>query len=104
VNPIAELIEVIAHLHGCKAKHIRSMSICEIFREKVIWDGTVEIFAIKGHPEATVCYAWKHWQDDEGKHTRIVTVLEIPPVDSPVAAVRAAIGNRMSSTGNSALF
>jgi hypothetical protein len=31
------------------------------------------------------------WEDEARKHTRIVTVLGVPPVDSPLVAVRAAI-------------
>ena len=41
-----------------------------------------------GHPKAKRCYAWSF---TEGKQTRFVTVLEIPPVESAQTAVRAAI-------------
>jgi hypothetical protein len=49
----------------------------------------VDTFDLEGHPEATRCYAWSHITH-EGK-TRYVAVLHVPPVDSPQAAVRAAI-------------
>ena len=53
--------------------------------------GEVEVFDLDGHPKAKRAYAWSHreGQDDNGE--RFVTVLEIPPVDSAVTAVRASI-------------
>jgi hypothetical protein len=91
VNGIQELAETIKQLHGCDAVHAGSIEICEIFHGKTVWDGTVEIFDVHGHAQAKRCYVWNHWEGENGKHERIVTVLEVPPVDSPVAAVRAAV-------------
>jgi hypothetical protein len=51
-------------------------------------EAVVESFAITGHPKAKRCYAWSF---REGSEPRYVTALEIPPVDSPQTAVRAAI-------------
>ncbi|MCA1624999.1 MAG: hypothetical protein LC778_14605 [Acidobacteria bacterium] len=53
-----------------------------------MWQGDVEVFTIRGHPKANRAYAWAH-ETDKGK--RYVAVLELPPVDSPQNAVRAAI-------------
>ena len=53
-------------------------------------DGAVEVFRLTGHPKAKRCYAWSF---TEGKETRFVTVLEIPPVESAQTAVRAAIAS-----------
>ena len=39
------------------------------------------------HPKAKRCYAWSF---EDGKQTRSVTVLELPPVDSPEIAVKVA--------------
>jgi len=50
--------------------------------------GVVESFALTGHPKAKRCYAWSY--QDKGE-TQYVTALEIPPVESPITAVRAAI-------------
>jgi hypothetical protein len=91
VSDIAELTRVIEHLHGCKAAHYRSMAVREEYNGRLVWEGTVEVFALFNHPKAQRCYAWKHWEDEVGKQQRTVTVLEIPPVNSPTAAVRAAI-------------
>jgi len=51
-------------------------------------EGVVESFALTGHARAKRCYAWSYQDNGE---TRYVNVLEIPPVDSPQMAVRAAI-------------
>ncbi len=61
----------------------------EAFRGETVWKGQVEIFDIEGHPKALLCYAWAH-DTDTGK-TKYQAVLKLPPVNSPVAAVRAAI-------------
>jgi hypothetical protein len=61
-----------------------------MFWQKVAWDGVVEVFRLAGHPKAKRCYAWSF---TEGKETRFVTVLEIPPVESAQTAVRAAIAS-----------
>jgi hypothetical protein len=63
----------------------------EMFGDKVVWEGVVEKFALLGHPKAKWCYAWS-FQD--GDTTRYVTVLELPPVESPQTAVRAAIASK----------
>ncbi len=42
------------------------------------------MFELVGHPSASKCYAW----DVDGQ---VTAVLHQPPVDSPQAAVRAAI-------------
>jgi len=71
----------------------RARQICpviEMFWQKVAWDGVVEVFRLAGHPKAKRCYAWSY---TEGKETRFVTVLEIPPVESAQTAVRAAIAS-----------
>ena len=54
-----------------------------------MWDGRVEVFDLIDHPTAERAYAWAH-ETDEGR-SRFVAVLHEGPVDSPEAAVRAAI-------------
>lgn len=88
---ISELRDVIRKLHGVEAKHVESVPITETFQGKTVWDGVVEVFELHGHPKAPKVYAWAHETDDPKKPKRHVTVLHIPPVTSPVLAVRAAI-------------
>jgi hypothetical protein len=88
---IHELEEVIRKLHGAKAKHAKSVPVKETFQGQTVWDGTVEVFKLRGHPKAKKAYAWAHDTDDPLRPRRHVTVLHIPPVTSPELAVRAAI-------------
>jgi hypothetical protein len=72
----------------CTARHEASTPIRDTFRNQVVWEGVVESFALNGHPKAKRCYAWSFQDNCE---TQYVTALEIPPVESPITAVRAAI-------------
>ncbi len=49
------------------------------------------MFELLGHPIAQHGYAWAHETDSGAR--RFVTVLRLPPVMSPEAAVRAVIAN-----------
>lgn len=89
MKPLQNLKDVIHRLHGCDSTHVVSVRVTEKFEGEVVWDGAVEVFDLIGHPTATKAYAWAH-ETDEGK-LRYVAVLHEPPVDSPEAAVRAAI-------------
>ena len=81
---IANIQKAVEKAAECPAKHLESVAVAEGFRNQMIWEGIVEIFALHGHAKAKRAYGW---QDGE----RFTSVLEIPPVDSPNAAVRAAI-------------
>ncbi len=86
---IEVLKEAIRNLHGCDSKWVESAPVKEMFEGKVVWEGTVQVFELQGHPIATRCYAWSY-PTKEGKR-QFVAVLHQEPVDSPQAAVRAAI-------------
>jgi hypothetical protein len=88
---IEKLREVIHHLHGVEARHVESVPIKEVYQGKTIWEGVVEVFDITGHPTAPRVYAWAHDTDDPKHPRRHVTVLHIPPVVTPLLAVRAAL-------------
>lgn len=84
------LKQAVSDLHGCDSTWVESVSVTETFRGQTAWDGTVEVFDLHGHANATRCYAWSHAVDGSEKR-RYVAVLHQGPVDSPQAAVRAAI-------------
>jgi hypothetical protein len=88
---IQELGEVIHKLHGGTATHHESVPVKEVFQGQTVWDGVVEVFNLKGHPKTHRAYAWSHQTDDPKNPVRHVTVLHIPPVVSPLTAVRAAL-------------
>lgn len=76
--------EAIQATHGAKASLIDRQRVHEAFEGETVWQGEVLIFRLQGHPTAPRCYAWS-------VDGRITAVLHEPPVDSPIAAVRAAI-------------
>jgi hypothetical protein len=94
---IEELRETIRRLHGTDATHVESVAVKETFQGKTVWEGTVEVFDLDGHPKASRVYAWAH--DTEGPKKRHVTVLHVAPITSAVEAVRAAIVQEFRSRG-----
>ena len=85
---IEQLRQAVETMHKCKARHVESKPVIELFQGKVAWDGVVEAFELTSHPEAKRCYAWAYVDKGEPQY---VTVLEIPPVDSAETAVKIAI-------------
>jgi hypothetical protein len=88
---IEKLKRLVEFAYECRATHVKSSPVREIFNEQVVWEGVVETFEIEHHPTATCCYAFRIMEDGGPKW---MTVLKLPPVDSPITAVRAAISSR----------
>lgn len=84
------LAQAIRDLHGCTAVWKESIPVTEVFQGETVWEGTVQVFDLVDHPTASRCYAWSYLVDDSGKR-KFFAVLHQGPVDSPQAAVRAAI-------------
>jgi hypothetical protein len=88
---ISRVQVALTHLHNCGAIWRESVPVHEVFRGETVWKGEVEVFDLNGHPKAKRAYGWSHPDGPDNKTERFVAVLEIPPVVSPVTAVRAAI-------------
>lgn len=88
---ITRLQVAIQELHKCGAVHRETVPVLETFRGQTVWQGEVETFDLNGHPKASRCYAWSHREGENNEGERFVTVLAIPPINSPLAAVRASI-------------
>ena len=87
-----ELRAAIRKLHGCEVgDHLGSFPIRETFQGLLVWEGTVEAYELKDHPKAKRCYAWSHLEGKNDDQIRYIAVLEVPPVDTALKAVRAAI-------------
>ena len=86
---IDDLKEVIYRTHGAASTHRESVPVKETWQGKTVWEGIVEVFDLHDHPDANTAYAWAHDTDQGPK--RHVAVLHVPPVVSPITAVRAAI-------------
>lgn len=87
---IAELQKSIEKIYNCAAKWVETTPVKEIFQDQIVWDGAVQIFDLQGHPDATRCYAWSYGFEDSNMR-KIFAVLHKGVVNSPLAAVRAAI-------------
>ena len=86
---LTSLRKAILDLHGCESTWIETVHIKETFQDQDVWEGDIEVFDLHGHDLASKCYAWSY-PTKGGKH-RFYAVLHIPPVDSALKAVQAAI-------------
>jgi hypothetical protein len=87
---VRELQKAVERMHGGTARLAQSVPVSETFEGKPVWEGVVHVFDLTGHPTASRAYAWSSPIEGSTK-SRFVAVLHQLPVDSPEAAVRAAI-------------
>jgi hypothetical protein len=85
-----DLQKVVERMHGGSARLVQSVPVKETHDGATVWEGIVHVFDLAGHPEATRAYAWSSPIEGSDKR-RFFAVLHVPPVTSPVEAVRAAI-------------
>ena len=88
---LARIRAAIQEAYKCQAHYLRTELVHETSRGQTVWLGEVEIFALTGHPTAKHCYAWSNRPGDGDRDKHLNTMLEIPPIDSPRTAVKAAI-------------
>ena len=73
-----------------QAEFDRVERVIESYQGKIVWDGLVYAYRLIDHPSAACAYAWS--SPIEGRtERRFFAVLHIPPIASPIAAVRAAV-------------
>ena len=82
--PIPAFEHAIQAIQAARSRLLASERVVEQFRGERVWEGDVLVFESVGHKTAPKWYAWS-------VDGRVTAVLHEPPVDSPVAAVRAAI-------------
>ena len=92
---VQEIQGVILAIYGVDSQRIESVPVTEEFEGQTAWQGTVEGFDLIGHSKAKRAYAWTYRDGDQDK---TVTVLGIPPVDSPQNAVKMAIASKGRKT------
>src|SRR5215471_18654648 len=85
-----QLREAVERMHRGTATFAQSVPVHETFEGKSVWEGGVHVFELADHPAATRAYAWSSPIEGSTKR-RYFAVLHQPPVDSPRAALRAAI-------------
>ncbi len=88
---IARVQVAVSQLHNCGATWRATVPVHEIFQGKTVWQGNVEVFDLHNHPKAKRAYAWSHREGKNDEGERFVAVLEIPPVESALTAVRVQI-------------
>jgi hypothetical protein len=88
---IEKLQNVMFERYGCESSWIESLPVLDVFHGQIVWDGFVEVFGLSGHPKAKIAYAWMDQDGTDGTGAIIETILELPPVDSPLSAVQTAM-------------
>jgi len=56
----------------------------------VLWKGKVEVYQLKNHPQAKMAFGWGYMNAQ--KKIEYIVVIGIPPLDTPLAAVKAFVG------------
>jgi hypothetical protein len=85
-NNLAALTSAIQKAYGCESLWIRTSQITQAHEGELAWEGSVETFALSGHPTALLCYAWSRVAGSELEH---VIILHGLAVSSPSDAVRS---------------
>lgn len=80
----------VERLHACQATFREVVPVTESFEGKPVWEGEVHVFTLHDHPTASLCYAWASPIEGSEKQ-KFYAVLHVPPVTSPIEAVRASI-------------
>ncbi len=86
-NRIQTLQQKIQLSHDCEAIHIQTVSVEKEVRGEVVWAGQVEIFEVKGYPDAKTAYGWE--MTDQNEHVEWVTILGLTPTIDANKAVQA---------------
>lgn len=82
--PISTFEQAIKTAHGARARVIERVHVEERLEGEPVWEGEVLVFELLDHSSAPRCYAWE-------VNGHVTAVLAGGTVDSPIAAVRAAI-------------
>lgn len=90
VHTDVDLKRAVESQHGGTATLAQIAPVHEAFNGQVVWDGTVHVFDLDGHPTATRAYAWSSPIEGSDKR-RFFTVLHLGGIRSSLDAVRAAI-------------
>jgi hypothetical protein len=93
-----QLREAIERQHGGTATLAQSVPVTETFEGATVWKGVVHVFDLAGHPKASRAYAWSSPIEGSTKR-RSFSVLHTDKINSPLAAVRAAITKEHRRSG-----
>lgn len=85
-----QLKQAVESQHGGTASLVEALPVKEVFQGQTVWEGSVHVFDLEGHPKATRAYAWSSPVEGSTKR-RFYAVLHLGGIRSPLDAVRAAI-------------
>jgi hypothetical protein len=89
-NGAADALRVmVGRRHSCQAALREVVGIVEQLDGERVWQGKVYVFDLIGHPHASVAFAWEESVAGDPRPV-MHTVLGIPPINSPMDAVRHA--------------
>lgn len=87
---LKNLRDAVTAMHGCACIHQTTSKVIETLDGKVVWQGDVETFDLQKHPQATKAFAWAWYNNSEPNY---IAILNIPPINDPSDAVKAAIAS-----------
>ena len=85
-----QLKQAVEQMHYCSARPVQSIPVRLTHEGAVVWEGAVHVFELSGHPKARKAYVWSSPIKGSDKR-QFFAGLHLPPVTSPLAAVRTAI-------------
>ena len=88
------LLTAIENRAKCQAVYQNTQPIKFSIDGKVLWKGKVEVFQLKGHPQAQQAFGWGF--ENAQKKMEYITVIGIAPLDTPMAAVKGYVASRKS--------
>ncbi len=91
VNFRRRVLDAIEQRAKCDAVYVHTQPIRIVMDGRVLWRGKVEVFDLKGHPYAKRAFGWAIKHKD--KRTEYITVIGIPPLDTPLMAAKAYLAN-----------
>jgi hypothetical protein len=86
----SELKQAVERTHGGIATYVQSVPVQLAHNGVAVWDGTVYVFDLSGHPSGTRVYAWSATGAGSEKR-RFNAVLHRGRIIGPTEAVRAVI-------------
>ena len=90
------LKQAVEELHGCEANYLSSEHVRESWGEALMWDGSVSVFGLTGHPAATICYAWSLENRETGARL-VYAILRVHPIETARDAVLASLALKQST-------
>jgi len=87
-----DLLSAIEKKAMCGVAYVHTQPVRFVMDGKVLWDGKVEVFQLRDHPQAKQAFGWG-FKNSQNK-MEYVTVVGAPPLDSASLAVKAFVASR----------